>query len=228
MTGKFVAYYRVSTKRQGRSGLGLEAQRHAVCEYLNGGKWTLVAEVTEVETGTTKRKRPELQKALALCRVHNATLLVAKLDRLSRNVNFITSLQNGGVKFVACDMPDVNEMTVQIVAVMAEAEAKAISERTKKALAAAKARGVMLGGNRGGLTPSVTALARKNSIESRIAQASKRAADLLPVIEAIKAEGATTLRQIAEVLNERQIPTARGGAWSAVQVQRVLNVSVTN
>lgn len=221
-TGKFVIYLRVSTQRQGKSGLGLEAQRQAVTDYLNGGRWKLVQEVIEVESG--KRKdRPELLRALALCRVHGARLLIAKLDRLARNVAFIANLMEAGVEFEAVDLPQANKLTLHVMAALAEHEAAAISARTKAALAAAKARGTRLGGYRW----EIDKVARKGnraSAQIRAEQASKRANDLLPVIEAIKTEGNTSLRQIAAALNERSITTARGGRWRAVQVQRVLGV----
>ena len=142
--GRFVAYYRVSTDRQGKSGLGLEAQREAVQSYLNGGSWTLAAEVTEVESGK-RNDRPELDRALGLCRLYGATLVVAKLDRLARNVAFISKLMESGVDFVAVDFPQANRLTVHILAAVAKHEAAMISQRTKAALAAAKARGVKLG-----------------------------------------------------------------------------------
>src|SRR5271168_1613901 len=148
--GKFISYLRVSTARQGASGLGLEAQREAVRNYLNGGRWTLVQEVVEVESGK-RNDRPAIAEALRLCRLHRATLIIAKLDRLARNVHFISSLMESGVEFVAVDFPQANRLTVHILAAVAEHEAKAISERTKVALAAAKARGVRLGGDRGAL-----------------------------------------------------------------------------
>src|SRR5215472_16311956 len=151
MKGKFVSYLRVSTQKQGKSGLGLEAQRESVSAYLNGGKWTLVSEVVEVESGK-RADRPQLEKALRLCRLHRAVLLVAKLDRLARNVAFISALMESGVKFVAVDMPDVNDMVVHILASVAQGEAEAISDRTKAALAAAKARGKQLGGLRWDIT----------------------------------------------------------------------------
>jgi DNA invertase Pin-like site-specific DNA recombinase len=219
--GKFISYLRVSTQRQGKSGLGLEAQREAVTNYLNGGRWKLVQELIEVESGKSK-DRPKLIEALRLCRIYNATLLVAKLDRLARNVAFVSTLMESGVKFVAVDLPQANELTVHIMAAMAEYEAKAISARTKAALEAAKARGTRLGGLRWDLA-SVSKQGRKLALKVRKERAANRASDLMPVIEAIKAEGATSLRQIASVLNERGIITARGGEWSAVQVQRVID-----
>jgi DNA invertase Pin-like site-specific DNA recombinase len=146
-TGNFVAYYRVSTERQGRSGLGLEAQQKAVRDHLNGGDWKLVGEFTEVESGK-RSDRPKLAEALKACRVRGATLIIAKLDRLARNVHFVSGLMESGVEFTAVDFPQANRLAVHILAAVAEHEAKMISERTKAALAAAKARGVKLGGFR--------------------------------------------------------------------------------
>src|ERR687889_2865459 len=142
--GRFVSYLRVSTDRQGRSGLGLEAQRKAVEDFLNGGRWNLIAEFVEVETGK-RDDRPKLAEALSLCRLHNATLVIAKLDRLSRDAAFLLGLQKAGVRFVAADMPEANEMVVGIMAVVAQAEREMISARTRAALAVAKARGKRLG-----------------------------------------------------------------------------------
>jgi DNA invertase Pin-like site-specific DNA recombinase len=218
--GKFVAYYRVSTAKQGRSGLGLEAQQEAVRSYLNGGSWRLVDEVVEVESGK-RSDRPKLAEALRLCRLHGATLIIAKLDRLARNVAFISNLMESGVEFTAVDFPQANRLTVHILAAVAEHEAKAISTRTRDALAAAKARGKQLGGDRGNL-PAVAKDGAKASVAARIRKAESRASDLAPIIEELKASGAVSLRQIAAGLNSRGIRTARGGAWSAVQVQRVL------
>jgi DNA invertase Pin-like site-specific DNA recombinase len=225
--GKFVSYLRVSTQQQGKSGLGLEAQKEAVTGFLNGGRWKLVEEVVEVESGK-RSDRPQLARALSLCRIHRATLLVAKLDRLARNVAFISALMEAGVAFQAVDLPNANNLTVHIMAAMAEYEAKAISERTKVALAAAKARGTPLGyhswkkDRKQWKVQTVSGKGNAASAKVRAGQASKRASDLMPVIDAIKAEGATSLRQIATALNEKKIPTARGGEWRAVQVQRLL------
>ena len=220
MTGKFVSYLRVSTQRQGKSGLGLEAQRQAVADYLNGGKWTLVSEIIEVESGK-RSDRPELAKALSLCRLHRAKLLVAKIDRLARNVAFVSALMESGVKFVAVDLPEANELTVHIMAAIAEHEAKAISSRTKAALAAAKRRGVELGGLRWDIT-KVAHKGRKAALETRQENAAKYRADVLPLIQEKQRQGVTTLRAIAEALNADGTPAPRGGEWSATQVQRVL------
>lgn len=222
-SGRFVTYLRVSTQRQGRSGLGLEAQRQAVKGYLNGGNWSLVQEVIEVESGK-RNDRPELARALALCRIHNAKLLIAKLDRLARNVAFIANLMESGVEFEAVDLPQANRLTVHIMAAMAEHEAAAISARTKAALAAAKARGTKLGGYRWEIG-TVAAKGNAESVRVRSAKAAKRAMDLRPVINDIQSGGATSLHQIAAALNARGIKTARGHAWSAVQVQRVLRAA---
>ncbi len=216
--GSFVSYLRVSTAKQGQSGLGLEAQRKAVSDFLNGGHWSLVREYVEVESGAND-ERPKLAKALARCRLQNATLVIAKLDRLSRDAHFLLGLQKAGVRFVAADMPEANEMVVGIMAVVAQAERKMISARTRAALQAAKARGVKLGGFRG---HTVDDDARQASTAARTAKAAARAADLAPVISELKAAGVTSLNGIARALTERGISAARGGDWAAAQVSRVL------
>jgi DNA invertase Pin-like site-specific DNA recombinase len=229
MTGlrvqRFVAYYRVSTERQGKSGLGLEAQQKAVADYLNGGKWKLIGEFTEIESG--KRKdRPELEKALRLCRTQKATLIIAKLDRLARNVHFISGLMESQVDFVAVDFPQANRLTVHILAAVAEHEAKMISDRTKAALGAAKARGVKLGGDRGSIATQASrgakasAAARRRKIESR-------KADLLPVIEEMRTSSVTTFQGIAARLNELEYTAPRGGMWHANTVRRLLQHTST-
>ena len=219
--GKFIAYYRVSTGKQAASGLGLEAQKNAVADFLNGGRWTLLDEFIEVESGKNS-DRPQLERALALCRLHKATLVVAKLDRLARNLHFLSGLMESGVEFVACDLPSANGLTIHVLAAVAEAEALAISQRTKAALAAAKRRGVVLGGDRGSLTKKARDKGRAIGVEVRRQRARKRAADLLPIIEAIREEGAISLQDIADGLNKRSIPAAWGGAWQPTQVMRVL------
>jgi DNA invertase Pin-like site-specific DNA recombinase len=220
--GRFISYLRVSTAKQGTSGLGLEAQRKAVLDYLDGGKWTLVAEVVEIETGK-RADRPKLAEALALCRLHRATLVIAKLDRLARNVAFISNLMESGVDFVAVDFPQANGLTVHILAAVAEHEAKMISERTKAALAAARARGQQLGGDRAGNIREISHLGRLASAQLRRERARQRAADLVPIIADLRERGVTSLRQIAAALNERGVPAPRGGAWAPAQVHRVVN-----
>lgn len=219
---KYIGYFRVSTKRQGQSGLGLDAQREAVSNYLKSVNGQLVAEFTEVEHGTRKgNHRPQLAAALAQCRLHGATLIIAKLDRLARNVAFVSHLMESGCEFTACDFPQANRLTIHILAAVAEHEAEMISTRTKLALAAAKRKGIVLGGDRG----NCAQIARKGNKASalvRSEQAQRRSADLLPVIEVIRAEGAQSLRQIAQGLNQRGILTARGGEWSASQVSRIM------
>lgn len=223
-TGRYVAYYRVSTAKQGISGLGLEAQRESVMSYLNGGKWKLVDEVTEVESGK-RNDRPQLAKALALCRIHNAELIIAKLDRLARNVKFIADLMESGVEFTAVDFPKANTLTVHILAAVAEHEAQMISQRTKAALRAAKARGVVLGGRRNRPVEDIVRMAAIGNQQSAVVrreQMRKRASDLMPVIQLFRDNGAASLRDLAHELNASGIPTARGGKWSAVQVMRLI------
>ncbi|WP_315742404.1 recombinase family protein [Bradyrhizobium sp. SZCCHNR1075] len=223
--GAFVSYCRVSTARQGKSGLGLEAQREAVSRYLNGGQWSLVAEFTEVESGK-RNDRPELAKALQACRVYGAKLVIAKLDRLSRDAHFLLGLEKAGVDFVAADMPHANRLTVGIMAMVADEERRMISQRTKAALAAAKKRGVKLGGNRGTLlSPS----ARKAGRDAQATRATERADDLVPIIQELQGAGITSLNGIARALTERRVPTPRGSTkWSAVQVGRTLARLGTN
>ncbi len=219
---KFVAYYRVSTKRQGLSGLGLDAQRESVAAHLARVQGKLMEEFTEVEHGTRKgNHRPQLAAALAQCRVHGATLIIAKLDRLARNVAFTSNLMESRVEFVAVDFPDANRLTIHILAAVAEHEADMISTRTKLALAAAKRKGTVLGGDRGNCG-SIYRKGNRASAKVRSEIAQRRAADLLPTIAMIKAAGAASLRQIADGLNQRGITAPRDGMWSAVQVARVL------
>jgi len=217
--GKWISYLRVSTQRQGRSGLGLEAQRQAVADYLNGGEWTHIEEFVEIESGK-KADRPKLAAALAACRLYGAKLVIAKMDRLSRNAHFLLGLQAAGVDFVAADMPHANRTMVGFMAMMAEDEGKKISERTKAALAAAKRRGVKLGGDRG-VIPS--AKSRKKAVEAIKERVSSRAADLAPEIDRLRAAGVTKLKAIAAELTKKGIPTSRGSTvWQAVQVARVV------
>jgi DNA invertase Pin-like site-specific DNA recombinase len=216
--GKFVSYLRVSTMRQGKSGLGIEAQRTAVEDFLNGGNWQLVKEFRETESGK-KADRPELAKAFQLCRLIGAKLVIAKLDRLSRDAHFLLGLEKAGVDFVAVDMPHANRLTVGIMALVADEERRTISARTKAALAAAKRRGVKLGGDRGARP---TAKQRAIAIAVRQERADARAADLAPLVKELQAAGSMSLWAIAARLDERGIPAARGGSWSANQVARLL------
>jgi DNA invertase Pin-like site-specific DNA recombinase len=222
--GKFVSYLRVSTARQGASGLGLEAQRDAVNNYLNGGHWQLIQEIVEVESGK-RNDRPKIAEALRLCRLHSATLVIAKLDRLARNVHFISSLMESSVDFIACDFPQANRLTVHILAAVAEHEASMISARTKAALKAAKDRGVALGGQRGSRARMAKMAAKGARASAAVRQrlAAKRRDDLRPVIDDLKAKGVTSLRALADGLNSAGLTSARGGRWTATQVMRIVN-----
>jgi DNA invertase Pin-like site-specific DNA recombinase len=213
---RYIAYYRVSTARQGRSGLGIEAQKQAVSQHLNGQK--PISEFVEVESGR-RSDRPQLAAALAACRVHKAVLVIAKLDRLARNLAFVAAVMDAGVEFVACDFPQANRLTIHILAAVAEHEARMISDRTRTALAVAKARGTVLGGFRG-RAGTCTDLAKARAI--RTAKALERATDLASTIEELRLDGAHSLRSIAAGLNARGIVAARGGQWSAAQVRNVI------
>jgi len=219
-TGNFIAYYRVSTDRQGKSGLGLEAQREAVETFLNGGNWQLVGEHTEIESGK-RNDRPELAEALDACRRQKAQLVIAKLDRLARNVHFISGLMESGVDFVAADMPEANKLTVHLLAAVAEHEREQISARTKAALAAARARGKRLGW----AMPERQHEQRQAALKGAEAVADKAdtfAANVAPIIREVQAAGITTLQGIADALNARGIKTARGRQWAPATVRNVL------
>jgi len=209
MNGKVITYYRVSTARQGESGLGLEAQQDAVSKFLNGGEWELSGEFVEVESGR-KKNRPQLLAALKQAKAEKATLVIAKLDRLARNVHFISGLIESGVDFVAVDNPHANKMLVQMMAVFAEFEADAISKRTKEALAAAKARGVELGKHG-------KVLAAQNKVEAQGFAESIRSE-----VENARDAGFTSIRALASELNRRKVSTARGGEWHTTSVARLL------
>jgi DNA invertase Pin-like site-specific DNA recombinase len=213
---QFIAYYRVSTARQGRSGLGIEAQKQAVQTHLNGAK--LIIEFTEVETGR-RNDRPQLAAALAACRVHKAVLVIAKLDRLTRNVAFVSALMDADIQFVAVDFPDANKLTIHILAAVAEHEARMISDRTRAALQAAKVRGTVLGGFRG-RAGTRTDLTKARAVRS--AKANQRALDLASTVEELRLTGANSLWSIAAGLNARGIVAARGGQWSASQVRNMI------
>lgn len=213
-----VAYFRVSTQRQGASGLGLNAQRETVRLFLAGNGWPPVAEFVEIESGT-KNARPQLAAALDACRLYGAKLVIAKLDRLARNAAFLLSLRDGGVDVVACDMPEANRLTVGIMALVAEHEAEAISARTKAALQAAKARGTVLGGFRG-YTPSDADRAR--AVVAKRDQAASRAARVAPTVAAIRATGVNTPAGLAAELNRRGIPAPGGGSWTRHSARSML------
>jgi DNA invertase Pin-like site-specific DNA recombinase len=213
-----VPYYRVSTARQGRSGLGLEAQRAAVQDHTRDG-WTVLEEHVEVETGTAKRSRPVLARAIERCRLTGATLVIAKLDRLARNVHFVSGLMESGVDFVALDVPQANRFTIHILAAVAEHEAKLISERTRAALAAAKARGRKLGNPEQGARNLRARDGRALGIAAIKANADRRARTLEGVVREFRA--GRSLRGLAQAMNDRHIRTARGGCWHAASVARL-------
>lgn len=218
---KAVTYYRVSTAAQGRSGLGLEAQRMAVAEVCRARGLEIIAEFTEVESGK-RADRPELTEALRRAKLAGATLVVAKLDRLSRSVAFLSTLQDSGAKFIAADMPEANELTVHILAAVAQAERKAISTRTREALRAAKARGAKLGNPNGAAPLRRAGKGNAAAVEACRAGAQSRAQELEAEIAAVRATGAQSLREIAQRLNERHIEAPRGGSWHPSGVKRVL------
>lgn len=226
MKSKVISYLRVSTSRQGSSGLGLEGQRAAVEQFCSENGAELVAEYQEVESGR-KNDRPVLRQALARARATKATLLIAKLDRLARNVHFISGLMEAGCDFRACDIPHANRLTVHIMAAVAEDEARRISERTKAALAAYKARG----GNLGAANPRCRhlnqELRKKGAIVSakaRITQAAEMNAEATVTALHLKGEG-RSLREIAIELDKRGLPTRHGKPWSHVQVLRLIRRS---
>lgn len=214
---KFIAYYRVSTAKQGQSGLGLEAQEAAVAAYLGGEGTSVVGSFKETESGKGANaldKRPQLRAALDACRKQQATLIIAKLDRLARNVHFVSGLLETGCDFVAADMPQANKVMIQMHAVMSEWERDQIGARTKAALAAAKARGVKLG--------QTGPENLRANIDERVSAANAFADKLSGVLTAMKQTGLSQ-RAIVDQLNKLEIKTPRGGQWSLVQLQRVVN-----
>ncbi|GAB5426956.1 MAG: recombinase family protein [Devosia indica] len=221
LTGAAVAYFRVSTERQGRSGLGLEAQREMVKRFAEAEGLTITDSFVEVETAagsdTDRSQRPELDKAIAAARRAGCSIVVAKLDRLSRDVHFISGLMVQGVPFVVAELgADTDPFVLHLYAALAEKERRLISERTKAALAAKKAQGVKLG-NRTNLDE---ASSKGNAVLR--AQADQFAANVLPVVETIRGAGVSTLRGIADALNARGVKTARGGKWYAATVRNLL------
>ncbi|MFZ4165274.1 recombinase family protein [Brevundimonas sp. NPDC058933] len=227
MNGSFVTYYRVSTDKQGVRGLGMDAQRAAVERYLNGGNWTVLAEFEEVESGK-RSDRPELAKAIALCKSTGAKLLIGKLDRLSRDMLFLLTLQNEGVQFVAADMPDANNMTLHMMMVFAQHERETISARTKAGLQAIKDRiereghHVSKAGNvitKLGPAKPFTGADSARGVQSRKAKADEHASKVIPTITLLKGQGAT-LQQIADHLNHMGQKTPRGASWTPIAVSR--------
>lgn len=218
---KAVAYYRVSTAAQGRSGLGLEAQRHAVDAFCRGRICEILGEYTEVESGR-RNDRPELAKAMHHAKVTGATLVIAKLDRLSRNAVFLLQLQDSGVRFQAADMPEACHLTVGILALVAQQEREAISARTKAALAAARQRGANLGNPNGAAALRRAAKGNGAAIQALKSAADRHAADLGPVVDQLRAEGHQSLPALAHALNERQMRTPRGGRWHPSSVRNLL------
>jgi len=215
---KYVTYYRVSTQRQGHSGLGLEAQRECIAAHLAQCGGRELASFTEIESGKVNT-RPQLEAALARCQQTRATLLVAKLDRLSRNAAFLLNLRDAGVKFQALDIPDANTLTIGILASLAQHERELISARTKAALAARRARGLPLGQRR-----DMSAYQARGSalgVAQLKAQALARAKIAAQPIADAKAAGCTSLRQIAAWLNNAEVLTPRGGKWTANAVMNV-------
>lgn len=211
---KYVAYYRVSTERQGQSGLGLEAQQTAVKQYADG----IIHSFTEIESGKND-DRPQLQAAIAMCKATGAALLIAKIDRLSRQAAFLLTLRDSGVQIVAADMPHAGTLEFGIRAVVAQHEREEISRRTKAALQAAKARGVKLGSP----NPAAGSAAGIASIQASADQFAQR---ILPIIADIERSGCTSLRAIAAALTARGVQTARGGrTWGASQVANLMQRS---
>jgi DNA invertase Pin-like site-specific DNA recombinase len=210
MSSRFVAYYRVSTDRQGRSGLGVEAQRDAVGRHVASHSGELIADFCEIESGK-RSDRPQLAAAIAAAKKAKATLIIAKLDRLARNVHFISGLMESGVDFVAADNPHANKLMVHLLAAFAEHEREQISQRTKDALAAAKTRGTRLGRNGADrLAPAYRA------------EAVERARQLAPVLAELKDAGMSARRMAAE-LTARGIATPSGGRWHAQTVLRIIS-----
>ena len=219
-TGKYVAYYRVSTTRQGQSGLGLEAQQEIVKRFLNDGDWKMTAEFIEVESGT-KNDRPELNRAIEKCQQTGATLIVAKLDRLSRNAAFLMTMRDSGIDFVVADMPDANKMTIGLMAVVAEYERDQTAERTRRALAAKKARGEKLGAPEDSLR-----LAGLLGNERKKVIAYENAQETMEVIEQLNRVGLTSLRQLCQGLQDRGVKTPSGNIkWHPQQVRNIIKTA---
>ena len=218
---KVVCYYRVSTKGQQESGLGIDAQIEAVQKYVASVCSVIVKTFKETESGRLNA-RPELAQALHYAKVTGSVLVIAKLDRLSRNAAFLLNLRDSGVNFVAADMPHANTLTIGVMALVAQQEAEAISKRTKEALQAAKRRGQVLGNPNGAAALHRAAKGNSAAVSAIKASADSHAADLKPVIESLHAEGVTSLGSIAAALNERSMRTPRGGSWHKTSVKNLL------
>lgn len=218
---KLIAYHRVSTAKQGQSGLGLEAQASAINGYAERVRGQVLATFTEIESGK-QNSRPELTKALHLARVTGATVVIAKLDRLSRNAAFLLTLRDSGVRFVAADMPDANELTVGVMALIAQHEREAIAKRTTEALQAAKARGQVLGNPNGAEALRRAAKGNSAGVRAAVAKANTHASNLASVIEAMREEGVDSLGHLAQALNDRGMLTPRGGRWHKSSVRNLL------
>ena len=211
---KFIAYYRVSTDKQGKSQLGIEAQKAAVSVFLGGRECAeLLLEFTEVES-SKKKNRPELTAALWQCKRQKATLVIAKLDRLARNVHFVSGLMESGVDFIACDNPHANRLMVHMLAAFAEHERDLISQRTKEGLLAAKARGVKLG------------VTGKDRAAENKAKSRAHAEQITPLIEAIPFEERDNVTKLTDALNRHGVPTMKGGRWSRQQVYRLTQLKL--
>jgi DNA invertase Pin-like site-specific DNA recombinase len=221
---KFVTYYRVSTLKQGQSGLGLEAQKSAVKDYIDNHSGVELATFKEVESGKLNT-RPQLEAALLRCRQSHATLLVAKLDRLSRNAAFLFNLRDSGVKFQALDIPEANTLTLGVMAVLAQHEREIISARTRAALAARRARGLPLGTPRDMSAHAARASALACAVNAR--KARSRAALVAPAIKSARAAGCASLRQVAEHLDELGITTPRGKSWTPTAVKNAEKLIAT-
>ncbi len=214
----FISYLRVSTDKQGEQGHGISAQRQSIQNHLAADSGELLDEYVEVESGK-KNDRPELQKAISRCKMSRATLIIAKLDRLSRNLAFIANLMDAGIDFVACDNPYANKLTIHILAAIAEHEREMISRRTREALAAAKAKGIKLGGYRGTM---VTDKIRQDALLARQAKSKEYSANVIPMIQEHLGIG-YSLNATARILNQQKIVTVRGGKWTAKSISRILS-----
>ena len=218
---KVVAYYRVSTAAQGRSGLGLEAQRQAVDAFCRARNCEVLGDYTEIESGA-RNSRPQLVRALHHAKVTDATVVIAKLDRLSRNAAFLLQLQDSGARFQAADMPEACHLTVGILALVAQQEREAISARTKAALSAAKSRGTRLGNPNGAAALRRAGRGNRAGVRAVQQKADQHALDLAPIVDQLRAEGRTSLPSLAKALNDARMCAPRGGQWHPSSVKNLL------